>query len=123
MDATGRQPLEDLVHWNGELSKLVAAVRHGDPAATVTLRRDHIAAVVEKVATGLASPSELIDWAQAVHFEDRVDIDEGHQDLLTQFLVEVSTPELFEPVTLAVCQRWSHALRATPEPRIKADGR
>ncbi|MBO3676893.1 hypothetical protein [Streptomyces sp. NEAU-YJ-81] len=110
------------MHWNGELSELIEAARHGDPTATVTLRHDHTAAV-EKVATGLASPSELIDWAQAVHFEDRVDIDEGHQDLLTQFLVEVSTPELFEPVALAVCQRWLHALRATPEPRTKADGR
>ncbi|NDZ75135.1 MULTISPECIES: hypothetical protein [unclassified Streptomyces] len=123
MDATERQPLEDLVHWNGELSELIEAARHGDPTATVTLRRDHTAAALEKVATGLASPSELIDWAQVVHLEERVDVDEGHQDLLTQSLVEVSTPELFEPVTLAVCQRWLHTLRAVPEPCAKADGR
>ncbi|MFD5392148.1 hypothetical protein ACFWMG_45985 [Streptomyces sp. NPDC127074] len=122
MDANGHQPFEDLVHGKGELSELIEAVRHDDPTATITLHRDHVAAAVEKVTTGLASPSELIDWAQAVHFEDRVDIDERHQDLLTQFLVEVSTPELFEPVTLAVCQRWLHALRATPESLTKAVG-
>jgi hypothetical protein len=79
----------------------------------VTLRRGHALAAAEKVTAGLASPSQLVDWAQAVHFADHMDVEEEHQDLLTQFLVEISTPELFEPVTREVCQRWLHVLQTS----------
>ncbi|MFE2184364.1 hypothetical protein [Streptomyces sp. NPDC059455] len=113
MDANGSQPLEDLVRWNGELSGLIAAARHGEPTSTVTLRRSHAAAAAKKVTTGLASPGQLVDWAQAVHFADQVHVEEEHQDLLTQFLVEISTPELFEPVTHEVCQRWLRVLQTS----------
>lgn len=52
---------------------------------------------------------------QAVHFEEEVEVETGYEDLLTQFLVEISTPELFEPVTVQMCQRWLHALRTAPK--------
>ncbi|MER8072249.1 hypothetical protein ABTZ59_28555 [Streptomyces sp. NPDC094034] len=113
MDANTRQPVDDLVHWNGELSGLISNARRGEPASAVIFRRDHAVAAVEKVTTGLASSGQLTDWAQAVHFEDRVQVEDGHQDLLTQFLFEISTPELFEPVTHEICQRWLHILRAS----------
>lgn len=48
-----------------------------------------------------------------MHFADQVHVEEGHQDLLTQFLVEISTPELFEPVTREVCQRWLRVLQTS----------
>ncbi len=70
-------------------------------------------AAAEKVAASLASPGQLVDWAQAVLFEDQVHVEEKHQDLLTQFLVEISTPELFEPVTHEVCQRWLRVLQTS----------
>ncbi|MFE0452469.1 hypothetical protein ACFW2D_14465 [Streptomyces sp. NPDC058914] len=113
MDANGSQPLEDLVQWDGELSKLIRDARHGEPTSAVTFRRGHAVAAAEKVTIGLAGPGQLVDWAQAVHFEDQVHVEEGHQDLLTQFLVEISTPELFEPVTREVCQRWLRILRTS----------
>ncbi|MGW6650596.1 hypothetical protein ACWGA4_12360 [Streptomyces rubiginosohelvolus] len=113
MDANGSRPLEDLVQWNGELSGLTRNARHGQPASAVTFRRGHAVAAAERVTTRLASPGQLVDWAQAVHFEDQVHVDEEHQDLLTQFLVEISTPELFEPVTHEVCQRWLRILRTS----------
>ncbi|MFE0448643.1 hypothetical protein [Streptomyces fungicidicus] len=113
MDANGSRSLEDLVQWNGELAGLIRNARHGQPASAVTFRRGHAVAAAERVTTGLASPGQLVDWAQAVHFEDQVHVDEGHQDLLTQFLVEISTPELFEPVTHEVCQRSLRILRTS----------
>ncbi|MBQ1116208.1 hypothetical protein [Streptomyces sp. C3-3] len=113
MHANGSRPLEDLVQWNGELSGLVKNARHGEPASAVTFRRGHAVAAAERVTTGLASPGQLVDWAQAVHFEDQVHVDEGHKDLLTKFLVEISTPELFEPVTHEVCHRWLRILRTS----------
>ncbi|MFC7811096.1 hypothetical protein [Streptomyces olivaceus] len=113
MDANGSRPLEDLVQWNDELSELLKNARNGEPASAVTFRRGHAVAAAERVTTGLASPGQLVDWAQAVHFEDHVHVDEGHQDLLTQFLIEISTPELFESVTHEVCQRWLRILRTS----------
>jgi hypothetical protein len=38
---------------------------------------------------------------------ERVEIDGVDVDLLTQFLFEMSSPELFEPITVDVCQRWT----------------
>ncbi|MEU5582695.1 hypothetical protein ABZ791_28255 [Streptomyces huasconensis] len=119
MDTHGSRPLEALVHWNGDLSELTRSTRntrsarHCSATPLVTFRPDHAAAAVKKVLAGLADPSQLVDWAQAVHFEDHVDIEEEHQDLLTQFLLEISTPELFVPVTREVCRRWLHVLQAS----------
>lgn len=71
-------PLEDLVHWNGELSDRFRNARRGEPTLIVTFRRGHALAAAKKVSAGLASPSQLVDWAQAVHFEDHVDVEEEH---------------------------------------------
>lgn len=37
---------------------------------------------------------------------ERVEIAEEYVDLLTQLLFEVSSPELFELVTVDLCHRW-----------------
>ncbi|MDT0546351.1 MULTISPECIES: hypothetical protein [Streptomyces] len=105
--------LEDLVHWRGETARLVRAVRRDGGTTTVTFTRAHAAAAAARVADGTASPRELVDWAQAVHFEEWVDFEAGHEDLLTQFLFEISTPELCEPVTAELCRRWLGDLRAS----------
>ncbi|MFJ8210391.1 hypothetical protein [Streptomyces sp. NPDC096033] len=123
MDANGSRSLEDLVHWNGELSELTSDAQHCEPTSTVTFCRDHAVSAVERVTAGLASPGQLVDWAQALHFEEGVNVEEAHQDLLTQFIVEISTPELFEPVTRAVCQRWLHALQTPIASDAEAAGR
>lgn len=102
---------------------LVRAIRQSEAKGPVTFTRGHAAAAVAKVVTGLARPGELVDWATAVHFEEEVDIEDGHEDLLTQFLFEVSSPELVEPVTIQVCQRWLHILRASLASETEATGR
>ncbi|WP_143059721.1 hypothetical protein [Streptomyces melanosporofaciens] len=123
MDTTRSGPVADLVHWRGELADLIQTVGQSEAKGTVTFSRSHAAAAVTKVATGLAHSDELVDWANAVHFEDGVDIEDGHEDLLTQFLLEISTPELFEPITVPVCQRWLHIIRASLASEAEATGR
>ncbi|MFQ6197665.1 hypothetical protein [Streptomyces sp. NPDC000405] len=105
-----RGPLEDLVHWRGALPVLLQAVRQGHVATSVVFGCDHVVAALEKAVSGLVTPDELVAWAQAVHFEDGVDIEDAYQDLLTQFLFEVSSPELFGPVTAETCERWLHTI-------------
>lgn len=116
--SAGGGPLEELVHWRGETARLVRAVRRDGGSAAVTFTCAHAAAAAARVADGAAGPDELVVWAQAVHFEEWVDFEAGHEDLLTQFLFEISTPELFEPVTVEVCRRWLRALRKSPARRV-----
>ncbi|MGW2324996.1 hypothetical protein ACWC5C_04425 [Streptomyces sp. NPDC001700] len=103
----GKRAVEDLLRWRGALADLVQAVRQDEDTSSVSiLDRVTVAAVLEKVVEGLAEPGELSLWAHTVHFRDDVDFEEGHEDLLTQFLFEISTPELFEAVTPDLCYRW-----------------
>ncbi|MBB1254034.1 hypothetical protein [Streptomyces alkaliterrae] len=113
MATTRRETLEDLIHWRRDLPELRAALRRHTGPATVTFTRSHAAAALERTIAGLAIPSQLAAWTQAVHFEEDVDINDNDLDLLTQFLLELSTPELFTPVTLATCQHWLVRLRST----------
>ncbi|MCF6523640.1 tRNA (N6-threonylcarbamoyladenosine(37)-N6)-methyltransferase TrmO [Streptomyces sp. JJ36] len=107
MQANGGRAREDLLHWRGELAELVAAVRRSGPArSSVRFDRGHAAQAVRRVLTGDVAPEELVAWAQAVHFEEDVEAAEGDEDLLTRFLFEVSSPELFAPLTDALCRRW-----------------
>jgi hypothetical protein len=93
------------------LATLIRDAQGVKPTLTITFRPDHAVAATGKVIDGLARPDQLVDWAQAVHFAEQVHAEEAHQDLLTQFLLEISTPELFEPVTREVCQRWLRVLQ------------
>jgi hypothetical protein len=65
------------------------------------------------VLTGEVLPGDLSAWTQELHMREDIDIESGHEDLLTQFLFEMSTPELFEPITRELCSRWLDALSAT----------
>ncbi|MEU0283264.1 hypothetical protein [Streptomyces sp. NPDC006195] len=75
--------------------------------------RAAITVVLEKAADGQAGLDELTTWAQTVHFIDGPHIEDGHEDLLTQFLFETSTPEAFEPVTTELCHRWLSRIQSS----------
>ncbi|WP_228454398.1 hypothetical protein, partial [Streptomyces alkaliphilus] len=86
----------------------------GEATGAAVFDLDHALAAVRRVVRGAAEPGELVAGAQAVHFEEAVDIKEGQEDLLTRFLVEVSTPELFGAVTVDTCHRWVNVLSGVP---------
>ncbi|MGR3938091.1 hypothetical protein [Streptomyces sp. BRA346] len=109
----GNRAVEDLLHWRGALADLIQAARGEDMSLASVLDRVIVAAVLEKVVEGLAEPGELFLWAHTVHFREDVDLEEGHEDLLTQFLFEISTPELFEAVTPDLCYRWLGRFRTS----------
>lgn len=111
-----RSPVEEPVSRRGELPELLPAVRRCEAPIPAVFACGHAVTALEKVIAGSATVDQLTAWAQAVHFEDDVDTDETHQDLLTRFLVEISTPELFEPVTAEVCRRWLDRIRSAQSP-------
>ncbi|MFG2691951.1 hypothetical protein [Kitasatospora sp. NPDC048407] len=118
MNAEESPVLEDLVNWRGELDDLVRnARRAGQSAHAVVDRavvdRAALEAALAKAADGLVASAELTTWAQVVHLHDGLDLEDGHEDFVAQFLFEASTPELFEPITPEFCQRWLDKIRAS----------
>lgn len=100
--------LTSLIRWNASLDGLIEDAnrcdRHDGPP--VCLNRTVVRDVLQRCVAGELNIVELPKWSGAVHMLDRLEFDEPDVDLLTQFLFEVSTPELFEPVTVDVCRRW-----------------
>lgn len=108
MESDACQALTSLIRWESSLDGLIEAAnrcdRHEGPS--VRLDRDAVRDILQRCISGAADVLELSRWAGAVHVLERVEIDEVDVELLTQFLFEVSSPELFEPITVDVCQRW-----------------
>ncbi|MFB7469707.1 hypothetical protein [Kitasatospora sp. NPDC056184] len=114
MNANANSVFEELVRWCGELDDLVKAANRADPSSPCAIvDRAAVEAALAKAAGGLVPLGELTTWAHAVHLSDGVDIEDGHEDLVTQFLFEASTPELFEPITPEFCQRWLDEVRVS----------
>ncbi|MFJ3791326.1 hypothetical protein [Kitasatospora sp. NPDC090091] len=111
MNANTSPVLVDLVSWRGKLDDLVRSARSADPSAHAVVDRAAIEVALANAVSSLVTYAELTAWAQAVHFHDGVDIEDGHEDLVAQFLFEASTPELFEPIAPEFCQRWLDRLR------------
>jgi hypothetical protein len=100
--------LQRLVNWEASLDDLVNEAERSDhhPGPLMCLDVRAVRSVLERCITGGLPVSDLPRWAGAVHMLECVYVDEEDLDLLTQFLFEVSTPELFDPVTTSVCRRW-----------------
>ncbi|WP_435190527.1 hypothetical protein [Streptomyces sp. bgisy126] len=113
MTAHNRQTVLDLVQWNGPINGLIAAARRIPERVTpvVILDRTTAEAVLRKLLSGEAPLTDLTAWAEELHTREDVDIEPDHEDLLTQFLFEFSTSELFEPITRELCNRWIDELR------------
>ncbi|MEU3193053.1 hypothetical protein ABZ686_20980 [Streptomyces sp. NPDC006992] len=97
--------MRDLIH--------VANQCNNRPGPPVYLDRSDVKGVLRRCVSGELDVAELPQWAGAVHMMERIEIDEPDErgvDLLTQFLFEVSSPELFETVTVATGQRWLDTL-------------
>ncbi|MDT0265855.1 hypothetical protein RM844_06075 [Streptomyces sp. DSM 44915] len=108
------QALTGLIRWEAPLGELIEAANRCDrrtvPAAL--LCRSAVRDVLRRCVSGDLALAELPHWAFSVHMMESVEIVEGDLDLLSRFLVEVSSPELFGPVTKDVCEQWSQRMAA-----------
>ncbi|WNE95806.1 hypothetical protein PS467_10930 [Streptomyces luomodiensis] len=108
------QKLLDLLALNGHIDDLVRAAQsasHGQIDEVVYLCPESAISALEKFLAGGISTQELIDWAEVVHSLDAIGVAEEHDDLLLQFLFEISTPELIYDINTEVCNRWISRLR------------
>jgi len=113
VDTQANRALDDLVHWRGQLADLVSASGRLNASGTALLDRATVETVLEKAVARSVGFDELTAWAQAVHFLEDLDLEQDQEDLLTQFLFEASTPELFEAVTAEFCLGWLSRIRSS----------
>lgn len=110
----GIQKLLDLLDLNGRLGDLACAAQsasHGQIDEVVHLCPESAIAALEKYTVGDITVKELTEWAETVHSLDTIGVAEEHEDLLLQFLFEISTPELFNEINAEICSRWISRLR------------
>ncbi|QLH19249.1 hypothetical protein [Streptomyces sp. Rer75] len=102
------QALTSLIRWESSLDDLIGAANQCDlhEGPSVRLDRHAVRDILQRCISGQLDVLELPRWAGSVHMLDRVEVDEVDVEMLTQFLFEVSSPELFEPISVDVCQRW-----------------
>lgn len=108
MRADACQALVNLIRWKSSLGGLIDAANRCDryEGPSACLDRDAVREVLQRCISGELDVLKLPRWAGAIHMLDRVEIDDADVEMLTQFLFEVSSPELFEPIIVDVCQRW-----------------
>ncbi|MFJ8039041.1 NAD(P)-dependent oxidoreductase [Kitasatospora sp. NPDC096147] len=114
-DPGGASALGDLVHWRGGLEGLLRATP--GPAwsgALVRADRAGVADVLGRLLAGRLPLAELPLWAESVHLHDGVEL--GEDDAVIRFLVEASSPEIFEPITPDFCRRWLAVIGPGPSP-------
>jgi hypothetical protein len=112
MGSDSGEALKELIRWETPLDELIIAAnrcdeRQGPP---VTLDASGVRDVLDRCIANDLSISELPRWAGAVHMMDRIEIDDADLDALTQILFEMSSPELFEPITVSACRTWIERL-------------
>ncbi|MFK4269392.1 hypothetical protein [Streptomyces milbemycinicus] len=114
VDQEETQTLLDLIKLNGHLDDLISVARSasGDLIDEVVfLDPEDALGVLRKFLSGDISTQELSKWPEFVYFLDTIGVAEEHQDVLIQFLFEISTPELFFEVNRETCLRWVSRLR------------
>ncbi|MFF5717796.1 hypothetical protein [Streptomyces buecherae] len=115
MDGAGVRTLASLVRCEGgnvaSLVEQARVVSGGLIDEVVYLTRADAVDVLTKFLAGRLSADDFSDWAEAVHGLDTIGIEEDFDDLLIQFLFEISTPELFWEVNGDVGRRWLDRMR------------
>ncbi len=113
--------LTDLIELRQPVSETVEAAsalpwdRNYD---LVAFTADHAKVAVERFLANEVSSVELEAWAELVHGREDLAIDAHDRELIVQFLVEISTPELFGALTEDSAKAWLDRLSGMTE----ADG-
>ncbi|MEU3960062.1 hypothetical protein AB0F42_09600 [Streptomyces buecherae] len=102
--------LVNLVRFEGEdiaaLIERARTVSAGLIEEVVYLTRADAADILIKFLAGEFSADDFSEWAEAVHGLDTIGAEEGYDDLLIQFIFEISTPELFCEVNEETGKYW-----------------
>jgi hypothetical protein len=113
VDRERREILVDLVTLSAPVAELRQELSGWpwDSEPLVTLTVGHAIGALERCLRGDISLGELQAWADAIEMRDDIDLGPSCRDDLRQLESELSTPELFRPVTTDVVRSWLDRLR------------
>jgi hypothetical protein len=117
--------LQDLLELRRPITQAAAAVDQlpwDSDAELVTLRRGDAIRLIEGCLRGKISQDDLRVWAETLEGRDDVGFELDFEDVLKQLLFEFSSPELFEPISPPMLQRWLRRLHQGSSSSEPADG-
>lgn len=98
-----KQPLEKVLR---ELSQ----VEWDSDEELVTVRPEHVSAVLERFKAGALDAESVERWANSVEGREDIGLEQSHRALLQAVIFELANPSLQGPLTLAVADRWIERL-------------
>jgi len=101
--------LADLIGLRRPIAESLSQLRGfpwDSPEELVTLTRADLSNLLRAYLKGVLEAAECERWAEAVSGRDDVALDEDSSGLLGRILFEMSSPELFEPISVQVARGW-----------------
>jgi hypothetical protein len=83
----------------------------GSDEGLVTLNRSDALRLLDRFQQASLTALECQHWAQTLEMRDDLSLEPGAEDLLTQFLFEIATPEINEPISPQLVRRWQANLK------------
>lgn len=112
--ADRHEALNDLLLLRCEVGDAIAAVNRfpwDSEVELVSLTRADAARVLDAFRSGTLTAGECAAWANAVEGRDDVGLESGAEDVLREFLFELSTPEVTRALTQATARDWLQRLQ------------
>jgi hypothetical protein len=78
-----------------------------------TLRRGDILTILNYFESGKLSAAECGEWAEALEGREDISLESGFEDLIKDFLFEVSAPEINGPLTANGSILWKERIVLT----------
>jgi hypothetical protein len=107
------EALRDLVALRIPVSEALRAVRTfpwDSDDELVRLTSTATLGILHRFIEGELSGGEVREWADALEVRDDIGLEPAHDETQRRLLFEIASPELSEPLTVAVARRWQSLL-------------
>jgi hypothetical protein len=116
MLADRHEALQDLLSLRQPLPAAIEAVKKypwDSDVALVTMTRTDALRLLDAFTSGRLTAGECEAWANAVEGRDDIDLEEGAEAVLKDFLFELATPEASRALTHDTAAAWRQRLTPT----------
>ncbi|MDQ6713731.1 MAG: hypothetical protein M3Z28_11170 [Candidatus Dormibacteraeota bacterium] len=112
-DVNRREALQDLLHLRKPVTaaaRLLKSFPWDSDHPLVTLTRGDARNALDRYLDGAISTEELEQWANAIEGRDDIGFESGSEELLKDFVFQISTPEITRRLGKAVATEWRERL-------------
>jgi len=102
-----KDTLMDAISGSGNLRDavkvLIEAGKQTIGAPSVSFRAESLALALMRFLKSEVNATDLEQWCEALEGNDAIEYEEGHQQVISSILFEVSSPDINGPLTLEKC--------------------